>query len=55
MSLPTVGPLLLRSLLAQDTHMAGSIILILSSLTLVGVLISDIILAKMDPRIRMGA
>lgn len=55
MSLPTVGPLLLRSLLAQDTHMAGGIILILSSLTLVGVLISDLILAKMDPRIRMGA
>lgn len=55
MSLPTIGPLLLRALLAQDTFMAGGIILILSALTMVGVLISDIILAQMDPRIRMGA
>ena len=54
MSLPTIGPLLLRALLAQDTFMAGGIIFILSGLTLVGVLISDIILARMDPRIRMG-
>ena len=54
MSLPTIGPLLLRSLLAQDMFMAGSIILILTALTLVGTLISDILLAWADPRIRMS-
>ena len=55
MSLPTVGPLLLRALLSQDMYMAGSIVLILTTLTLIGVLISDIVLAAMDPRIRIGA
>ena len=55
MSLPTVGPLLLRALLTQDMYMAGSIVLILTTLTLIGVLISDIVLAAMDPRIRIGA
>lgn len=54
MSLPTIGPLLLRALLAQDMYMAGSIILILTALTVIGTLISDIILAWMDPRIRLG-
>jgi len=53
MSLPTLGPMLLRALLSQDMFMAGSIVLILTALTLIGVLISDIILARMDPRIRM--
>ena len=53
MSLPTIGPLLLGSLLAQDMFMAGSIILILTALTLVGTLISDILLAWADPRIRI--
>ena len=55
MSLPTLGPLLLRALLSQDQYMAGSIILILTGLTLIGTLISDVVLAWMDPRIRMGA
>ncbi len=55
MSLPTVGPLLLRALLSQDMYMAGSIVLILTALTMVGTLISDILLAWVDPRIRMGA
>jgi len=54
MSLPTIGPLLLQALLAQDMYMAGSIILILSVLTLLGTLISDILLALVDPRIRVG-
>ena len=54
MSLPTLGPLLLRALLSQDMYMAGSIVMILTVLTLLGGLISDIILALMDPRIRMG-
>ena len=55
MSLPTLGPLLLRALLSQDMFMAGSIVLILTTLTLIGVLLSDIVLALMDPRIRIGA
>ncbi len=55
LSLPTVGPLLLRALWGQDMFLAGSIVMILSALTMVGTLISDIILAAMDPRIRMGA
>ena len=55
MSLPTVGPLLLKALQSQDMYMAGSIVLILTALTLVGTLISDIALALTDPRIRMGA
>ena len=53
LSLPTIGPLLLRSLFAQDMFLAGSIILILTVLTMLGTLISDIILALVDPRIRM--
>ncbi len=55
MSLPTIGPLLLEALLAQDMFMAGSILLILTALTLIGTLISDILLALWDPRIRLGA
>ena len=55
MSLPTVGPVLLRSLFAQDMYLAGSVILILTVLTMIGTFISDITLALMDPRIRMEA
>lgn len=55
MSLPTIGPLLLRALLSQDMFMAGDILLILTALTLIGTLLSDIALAIMDPRIRMKA
>jgi peptide/nickel transport system permease protein len=54
LSLPTAGPLLLRALQAQDMYLAGAFILLLSSLTVIGTLISDIILAWMDPRIRYG-
>lgn len=53
MSLPTTGPLLLRSLLSQDMYLAGSLILLVSVLTIVGTLISDILLALADPRIRL--
>ncbi|MEM7131441.1 MAG: ABC transporter permease [Chloroflexota bacterium] len=53
LSLPTVGPLLLRALLSQDMYLAGSIVLILSVLTLIGTLVSDILLAVTDPRIRV--
>ena len=53
LSLPTTGPLLLRSLMSQDMYLAGSFILILSTLTIIGTLLSDILLALLDPRIRL--
>ncbi len=52
LSLPTTGPLLLRALMSQDMYLAGSFIMILSTLTVIGTLISDILLALIDPRIR---
>jgi peptide/nickel transport system permease protein len=52
MALPTTGPLLLSSLMSQDMYLAGTIIMLLSVLTVVGTLISDILLALLDPRIR---
>lgn len=55
LNLPTVGPILLTSLQSQDQFLAGFIILFVSILTLVGMLISDILLAVVDPRIRLGA
>ena len=54
MNLPTAGPLLLRSLTTQDMYLAGAIILLLGILTILGTLISDLILAWIDPRIRHG-
>jgi peptide/nickel transport system permease protein len=53
MSLPNIGPLLLTALTEQDMYLAGSILLIYCFLTVVGTLISDILLAWLDPRIRM--
>ncbi len=53
MNLPNIGPLLLRSLINRDMYLAGSILLIYSFLTIVGTLLSDILLALLDPRIRM--
>lgn len=52
LSLPTAGPLLLQALLAQDMYLAGAFILLLCCLSVVGMLISDILLAIIDPRIR---
>ncbi len=52
LSLPTVGPLLYTSLISQDVYLSGSIIMILSLLTLIGTLLSDILLVWLDPRIR---
>jgi peptide/nickel transport system permease protein len=52
MNLPTTGPLLLRSLQSQDMYLAGSMILVLSVATVIGTLVSDILLALLDPRIR---
>ena len=54
LNLPTTGPLLLTALLAQDMHLAGSFLLITSALTVFGTLLSDILLAWLDPRIRFG-
>lgn len=54
MNLPTIGPLLLRALIVQDMFLAGIIILIYCMLAIIGTLISDILLAWLDPRIRMG-
>jgi len=53
MNLPNIGPLLLRALINQDMYLAGSILLIYCFLTIVGTLISDILLAWLDPRIRL--
>ncbi len=53
LSLPTTGPMLLDSLKSQDMYLAGSVILILSVLTVIGTLISDILLAWLDPRVRL--
>ncbi len=52
LSLPTTGPMLLRALLSQDMYLAGSIILVASMMTVLGTLVSDILLAWVDPRIR---
>ncbi|MFZ4617575.1 MAG: ABC transporter permease [Rectinemataceae bacterium] len=53
MNLPNIGPLLLRSLISQDMYLAGSLLLIYAFLTIIGTLLSDILLALADPRIRM--
>jgi len=55
LSLPTVGPILLKSLIAQDSFLAGTIILLLGVITVVGTLISDILLVILDPRIKFEA
>ena len=52
LSLPTVGPLLLRALIAQDMFLAGTIVLLLGVLTVLGTLLSDLLLMWIDPRIR---
>lgn len=53
LNLPTTGPILLRALLSQDMYLAGTLVLLLSVLTVIGTLISDILLAWLDPRIRL--
>ena len=55
LSLPTIGPLLLQALQAQDMFLAGSIIMLLSALGMMGTLISDLLLVAIDPRIRFEA
>jgi peptide/nickel transport system permease protein len=53
MNLPNIGPLLLRALINQDMYLAGAILLIYSFLTVLGTLLSDVLLAWLDPRIRL--
>ena len=53
LGLPTVGPLLLRALVAQDMFLAGTIVLLLGVMTVVGTFISDLLLMWIDPRIRL--
>lgn len=53
LSLPTVGPLLLKALVAQDMFLAGTIVLLLGVLTVVGTFLSDLLLMWIDPRIRL--
>ncbi|MGQ9632430.1 MAG: ABC transporter permease [bacterium] len=52
LSLPTIGPILLQALMNQDMYLAGSFVMILACLTVIGTLISDVFLAWVDPRIR---
>jgi len=52
LNLPTTGPLLFHALLTQDMYLAGSTVMFLSFLTVMGTLISDILLVWIDPRIR---
>ena len=54
LSLPTVGPILLAALKSQDQFLAGFILMFVAILTVVGMLISDLLLAALDPRIRLG-
>lgn len=53
LSLPTTGPMLLDALRSQDMYLAGSFLMFLSALTVVGMFVSDIALAMLDPRIRL--
>lgn len=54
LSLPDIGPIFLKSLLNQDIYLSGTILLIYSSLTIIGTFLSDLLLAALDPRIRLG-
>ncbi len=51
--LPTIGPLMLEGLRNQDMQLAGGILMLLATLTVIGTLISDLLLAVLDPRIRI--
>jgi peptide/nickel transport system permease protein len=54
LNLPTAGPLLLQALKSQDMYLAGAFILLSGGLVLIGTLVSDILLAISDPRIRLS-
>jgi peptide/nickel transport system permease protein len=52
LSLPTTGPMMLQALLSQDMYLAGSVLFIVSVLTVIGTFLSDLLLAWLDPRVR---
>ncbi len=54
LNLPTVGPLLLQALVSSDMYLAGTIILMLGVMTVIGTFVSDLLLMWIDPRIRLG-
>ena len=54
LGLPTVGPLLLQAQQRQDMYLAGSLVMLLSALAIMGMLISDLLLVLVDPRIRFA-
>jgi peptide/nickel transport system permease protein len=54
LSLPDIGPVFLKALSNQDVYLSGTILMIYSGLTILGTFISDLLLAAMDPRIRLG-
>lgn len=54
LSLPTTGPMMLQALLSQDMYLAGSVLFIVSVLTVIGTFLSDLLLAWIDPRVRYG-
>lgn len=53
LSLPDIGPMFLKALLNQDIYLSGTILMIYSALTIIGTFLSDILLAALDPRIRL--
>ena len=53
LSLPTTGPMLLEALKSQDVNLAATFLLFVAVLTVIGTLISDLLLAALDPRIRL--
>ena len=55
LSLPTTGPMLLGALKMQDVNLAATFLLLVAVLTVIGMLVSDLLLAVLDPRIRFGA
>jgi peptide/nickel transport system permease protein len=54
LALPEIGPIFLRSLLNQDIYLSGTILMFYATLTIVGTFVSDLLLAALDPRIRLG-
>jgi ABC-type dipeptide/oligopeptide/nickel transport system permease component len=53
MSLPTIGPMQLDAVMQQDMFFAGSMLMLLSTLAVIGTLLSDLLLMAVDPRIRV--
>jgi peptide/nickel transport system permease protein len=53
LGLPTLGPILLEAIIFEDMYLAGSVILMLGVLTIIGTLLSDLLLVVVDPRIKL--